>query len=278
MRTQETFSLMKSAKDIGVALDADGDRIGVILNDDSPLPAAEGGSAFDYRQHMQGLRLQLNGAVKEVTDAEDEHAARSIRASREQKDRDAVARVAYDKMVTERQGLEAFHPDGSFELAFLKGKTPRVPERLYEQLVQTVKLLHQPAVEPREPKSTSLKLDLEQVAQNLEPCIPDLRAAIDRADRANKEAEGSLVAKRKAVRQLRRTVVWVGRTTEGLFYLAGEDELARRIRKSTRRQLRPSEQATAAESSSEESSPEAATSEASTSETSEVTPEAAAEA
>ncbi len=264
MRTEESHALMKSAKDIGVALDADGERIGGTLNEQSPLPAVEGASAFDYRLHMQGLGLQLDESVKQVTDAEDEHAARLIRASREQKDRDAVAGVAYNKMVTERQGLETHYPDGSFELAFLKGKTPRVPERLHEQLVQTVKLLNQPAVELREPKSNSFNLDLEKVAENLELCIPDLRGAIDRANRASKEAEGSLVARNEAVQQLRRTVVWVGRTTEGLFYLAGEDELAKRIRKSVRRPLRPSEQSAEQESTSEDSTSEASTSEDST--------------
>ena len=273
MRTQETYSLIKAARDIGVAIDADGDRIGGKLNEQNPLPAGEGESAFDYRQHMRSLRLQLDASVEHVAEAEDGHAARLIRLSREQSERESVTDDAYGKMVTERQGLEAFYPRGGFELAFLKGKTPRVPERLLEQLVQTVKLLKQPAVEPREPKSDSFNLDLEKVAKNLEPCIPDLRGAIDRYRRASKEVEGSLVAKQKAVKQLRRTVVWVGRTTEGLFFLAEEDELARRIRKSTRRQLRPSEQAAA-----EESKGEAPPSEASASDAPEATPEAQAEA
>ena len=60
-------------------------------------------------------------------------------------------------------------------------------------------------------------------------------------DAANKEAEGTLLAKREAVDVLRRTVIWVGRTTEGQFHLAGEDELAERIRTSTRRPIRSSE-------------------------------------
>ncbi len=274
MRTQETFSLTKSAKEIGVALDADGERIGGKLNEQSPLPAVEGGSAFDYRTHMQSLRLQLNEATAAVADAEDEHAVRLIRVAREQSDRDAVAKVSYDKMVTERQGLEAFYPRGSFELAFIKGNTPRVPERLHEQLVQTVKLLNKPAVEPRAPRSSSFNVDLEKVAENLEPEIPALRGAIDRADRASKEAEGSMLAKQKAIAQLRRTVVWVGKTAEGLFYLAGEDELARRIRKSTRRPARPSEQEPAEQESTSEETP----SEASLTEAPEATPEASAEA
>ena len=74
-------------------------------------------------------------------------------------------------------------------------------------------------------------------------------------------AEGTLVIKRKAIEVLRRTLLWVGRTAEGLFHLADESELAERIRTFTRRPLRRSE-----ESASEESTPEASTSEESTGE------------
>ncbi len=263
MRTEETFGLMKSAKEIGVSLDADGDRIGGLLNEQSPLPAVDGEAAFDYRKHMQGLGLQLGEAKQQVVDAEDEHAARLIRVSRQKSDRDEVGKACYDKTVTTRQGLETLYPSGAFELAFLKGTTPRNPERLREQLVQSVKLLKNPAVEPREPEDDAFSVDLEKVVAKLEPSITDLSAAIDRYDRAKKEAEGSLVVKRLAIVQLRRTVVWVGRTTEGLFYLAGEDDLAKRIRKSTRRPLRHAEQKAEAAASEETPQSEDSPSEAS---------------
>ncbi len=259
MRTQETFSLMKSAKEIAVAIVTDGDRIGGRLNEINPLPVEEGEPAFDYRKHMQSLGLQLEEAQADVVAAEDEHAARKIRVARRRSELDEVGRVSYDKMVVARQGLETVYESGSYELAFLTGKTPRAPERLYGQLEQSVGLLKQPAVEPRQPKSKAVSIDHDQVLEDLEPELPLLRGAIDRHARTKKEAEGSLVAKQEAVRNLRRTVVWVGRTTEGLFYLAGEDELAKRIRTSTRRPLRPSEESSEepAEDSPSESSAEA---------------------
>lgn len=269
MRTQQTFSLMKAAKEIAVAIETDGDRIGGLLNEQDPLPVVEGEPVFDYRKHMQSLRLQLNSAKDQVANAEDEHSVRLIRVARRQSERDEVAQASYDKTVAARQGLEGLYPDGGFELAFLSGKTPRVPEKLLEQLVQTVKLLKQPAVEPREPKDDAFSVDLEKIVTNLEPSITDLRGAVDRVDRASKEAEGSLVVKRKAIEQLRRTVLWVGRTTEGLFYLAEEDDLAKRIRKSTRRPLRRSEQAEAASAEEASSAEEVSPAEASPTEVSE---------
>ena len=262
MRTEESFALMKSAKDIGVAIDADGDRVGGLLNEQDPLPVGDGEPAFDYRRHLRSLRLQLDAARDQVALTEDEHAARLIRVARRRSERKEVASAAYDEMVIARQGLETLYPQGSFELAYLSGQTPRAPERLHEQMAQTVKLLKQPAVELREPKSDSFSLDLEKVVAKLDPAITDLGDAIGRVDLANKEAEGTLVVKREAIQQLRRTVVWVGRTVEGLFVLADEDELAKRIRKSTRRPLRPSEQAAQA-SPSEASASETAPPEAS---------------
>ena len=56
----------------------------------------------------------------------------------------------------------------------------------------------------------------------------------------------------------RRTVSGVGRTAEGLFHLAGEDELAKRMRASTRRRQRPSKKAE--EPAAEDRGPESETS------------------
>ncbi len=242
MRTQETFALQRSAREIGVAIDTDGDRIGDSLNEQNPLPVVEGEPAFDYKKHMQSLKLQLQSAEGEAVAAEDEHAARQIRVARQRSELDDVAKVSYDKMVVVRQNLETVYPSGSFELAFLKGQTPRAPERLFGQLEQSVGLLKKPAVAPRQPKSEAVTVDLDKILAELEPEVPVLRGSLDRFLRAKKETEGSLVARREAVQKLRRTVVWVGRTTEGLFFLAGEEELAKRIRTSTRRPLRPSEE------------------------------------
>jgi hypothetical protein len=256
MRSQETLSLFKSAKEIRVAIDADGERIGGLLNEIHPLPVPEGEPTFDYRRHFEHLAHQLDMAVGDTELAEDEHSARQIRVARFQSERDDAVKSGYDTLVWARQGLESLYPNGGFELGFLKGDTPRVPDRLLEQLGQTVKLLREPAVDLREVRVRGFSADFGEVASELESEVAAVQAVLDRLGRANKDAEGTLVAKRKAIEVLRRTLLWAGRTAEGLFHLAGESELAERIRKSTRRPPRPSEPEPTAEPAPEEPAPE----------------------
>jgi len=241
MRSQETFSLLQSAKEIRVAVETDGDRVGGLLNEQHPLPVEEGEPAFDYRQHMRHLVHQLELAADETIVAEDDHSAQKILVSRLQDERDEVVDVTYDKLVSARQGFESIYKRGGFEMAHVSGNTPRVPDKLIEQLGQSIRLLRQPVVAPRGLKVEGFSVDLGAVADSLETGAADLRGALDRLEGARKVSEGLLVTKRKKIEVLRRTILWVGRTTEGLFHLAGEDDLADRIRKSTRRPARPSE-------------------------------------
>ncbi len=237
------FSLMQSAKEIRVALETDGDRIGGLLNEVNPLPVDDGEPAFDYRRHLQHLVLQMGSAVDRAVEAEDSHGNSLIRVSRLRDERNVVLDDSFDKLVAARQGLESLYPRGGFELANVSGDTPRVPARLVEQLTQTVKVLRQPPVQPRTYKVEGFSVDLDAVANDLETGQQELRAAIDLLDGGRKEAEGTLLDKREAIDELRRTILWVGRTSEGLFHLAGESGLADRIRSSTRRPARPSEEA-----------------------------------
>ena len=75
--------------------------------------------------------------------------------------------------------------------------------------------------------------------------------------RTQEVAEETLEAKRKAVKEFDRTLLWVARTAEGLFHLAGQPELAERIRSTTRRPGRPQDDgSTGEEASADASTPE----------------------
>ena len=114
MRTEESFGLMKSAKDIGVAIDADGDRVGGLLNEQDPLPVGDGDPAFDYGRHLRSLRAQLDAAKEKVAVTEDEHAARLIRVARQYSERKEVATGRYDEVAVWHRALTAEEIDGLF--------------------------------------------------------------------------------------------------------------------------------------------------------------------
>ncbi len=243
MKLQETYGLMRTAKEIRVALETDGDRIGELLNSKRPPPTGEGDPVFDYRAQMGHLIHELDGSVDRLVVTEEEHSERQIRLDRARAERKKVVSTNHAKLVATREGLESIYPNGAYELAFVSGTTPRVPLKLIEQLEQTVKLLRDPPVALRETKSPAFSVDLEIAASDLEAGIPELRGLVDKVDSARKEAVGTQLIRRDAIDELHRTIIWVGRTSEGLFYLAEEDELAKRIRSSTRRSKRPSEEA-----------------------------------
>ncbi len=247
MRTQGAFALLEGAKEIRVALVAAGLRIAGLLAERYPPPVVDGAPLFDYGKQVQHLIFGLETGEGEVVAAEDAHMKQEVKVSRLRTERDEKAKDNHGKLVAVRQGFDGLHGDkGSFEAAFVKGKVPRNAKRLVGQLEQSVTLLNDPAVAPRTLKVAGFNVEYSAVASDLEAGRLDLKATVDQLDEVSKLAEGTMLARREAIDELRRTVIWAGRSAEGLFERAGESELAKRIRTSTRRPLRPSEEQAAA--------------------------------
>lgn len=253
MRTQETFALLQAAEEIRVALTIDGERIGGLLNERYPPPVIDGEPLFDHPKQMRHLLHELDSSESALIAAEDGYMSQQVVVSRLQSDRDEAVDVNYRKLIAVRQSLDGLHGDKSgFEMALVSGKTPRSASRLLEQLAQSVTLLQQPAVEPREARVAGINVDPAAVAADLESAMATLRDVAGRLREGRKRAEVLLVAKRKVIAEFRRTILWAGRSAEGLFHRAGESELAERIRSSTRRPLRPSEEAPPEETAPED--------------------------
>ncbi len=242
MRTLAAFALLQGAKEIRVALIAAGIRIATLLTERHPPPVVDGEPLFDYHKQVQHLIYELETSESGVVAAEDAHMKEEVRVSRLRTERNQQFKDNLEKLVAVRQGFDGLQGDkGSFETVFVSGKAPRSPKRLMEQLTQSVVLLNDPAVEPRGFKVTGFNVDYSAVSEDLETGRQELSTTVDRLDEESKRAEGTMLTRRKAIDELRSTVIWAGRSAEGLFERAGEDELAKRIRTSTRRPLRQSE-------------------------------------
>ena len=244
MRTQAAFGLVQTAREIRVALVSAGERVIGLLTRKYPPPEIDGEPLFDYGKQVEHLKHELDSAESKVIAAEDEHMRKDVVVSRLRTERDEIVDANHDKLAAARQGLDGAHGDkAGFETAFVSGKTPRNPRKLEGQLEQSAKLLREPAVEPRKLRIAGFDVDYSTVADDLDAGRLEVRDVADRLDLANKEAEGTMLARREAIDELQSTVIWAGRSAEGLFHRAGEHELAKRVRSSTARPPRPSEQA-----------------------------------
>lgn len=260
MRSQTAFDLLKSAKEIRVALDTNGSQIAASLAEKYPPPIVDDRPLIEYDRQIQHLVHGLQAAEAQVIETEDAHMKQVVRVSRLRSERDEAASTNYDKLLAARQGLDGLQGiKGSFETAFVAGRAPRQPDRLLDQLAQSVALLDDPPVELRAVKIAGFDIEPKAMARDLEAGMNELSAIVDRLDAENKITESTMLVRRKAIAELKNTVIWAGRTAEGLFQRADEPELAKRIRTSTRRQLRPSEQASAPADSEPETSTEAST-------------------
>ncbi len=125
-----------------------------------------------------------------------------------------------------------------------------------EQMLEFLERLRAPetAAKLGQPQPGRSAIELEPLADAVGGEIEAYKALMTEIREQRKRADETLIAKRQAIKENRRTIVNVARVQEGLYRLAGLDELADRIRAATprRRKAKPPETEKAAEASAAE--------------------------
>ncbi|MEM9494314.1 MAG: hypothetical protein AAGC55_34530, partial [Myxococcota bacterium] len=115
----------------------------------------------------------------------------------------------------------------------LAGNRPRRPGELAEYIGAAITLLRQ------YPQTASDSLagtfDSEQVARTLDDVLAPLRAGIADVIRERRELEARLIERNRALDEWNKAYRGVASSLTGLYTLAGADELAQRIRPTSRR-------------------------------------------
>ncbi len=134
------------------------------------------------------------------------------------------------------------------------GPTLRDPSGLVKQVRETVNFLGSPKVTL--PVVEGFTIDYSQVAGRLATKADGLEEVLDQVAEARKQAEVTRLKKNDAIKAYDRAFLYVGRTIEGLFNIAGLHDAADRVRPSVRRPGRraqddtgPADQETASEAS-----------------------------
>jgi len=242
MRSRASFVRIQSVEEVRASLATYGGGIAERLQQRLGVPAGEGEASLtsvSYQAVFEDLEGDLARAQSELVKAEDRHLRRLIRVSKLRRLRDDLTSQATDRLVTNRRFLvSAFGPDRGFEVAALDGKSPREYKTLIDQIDQTIQLLREPEGELPVVVADGGQIDLETMAAAFEKDLAELRQMGGRFERAQKAAAETVIAKTKAIQAFNGVFPSVARVLEGFFRLAGEPELAERVRTSARRVTR----------------------------------------
>lgn len=283
MRRIEVSKRLGSVEEVRGSLAAHRNLIRDNLDVQRP-PAPDTGFSYEVMfDHFDG---ELAKVESRLVEAEDRHTKQLARIRQLRRRRDEGVTDTYNKQTATRGIISNLYgKDYDFELAAVSGKTPVSSRILAEQVDQTVKFLRSPVGEPSE-KVAGVGLDFETLADDLERGQRRLIQVRAELVEATKFADGTRQNTNRAIKDFDLVFLWIARSLEGLFRLAGEEDLAERIRTSVRRVTRrqaeqDTEQAESEESSSDDSSEEgaeSATSESAESATSESAESATSEA
>lgn len=263
MKKKNFSKRRRSLREVRASVHTHRDKVGSLLEQ---RPAAlalatPDGGVFSCKPHFDLMDGELVTLDRGLVAADDAHTRNLVRIVELRKESEDLTADVYEKQVSARRVLSGTYGSGhDFELAAIEGATPQFSETLAGQVDQTVKLLREPAAAEPSKKIRGVELDREEMAEDLKENLGKLLDARTQLQRTRKAADGTLVELKAARKRFDKTFPWVAGNLESLFRLAGEFELADRIRTSTRRVTRrqadPEEEAT-----EEAASPEAASQE-----------------
>lgn len=178
------------------------------------------------------LQRALKNSRDAMVQADTAHETELADDPRAREARDEAAAKLSDKVIELRSVITGMY-GAATSRAVIVGQTPRDPvalERFVGEIVQNLGAVTWPA-----PRFAGAGLDAKAVAQDLSGAREALQAALTQVASEEREAQGSLSKKNQAIDEYDRGFTGVATTLAGLFTLAGEAELAEKVRPSTRR-------------------------------------------
>jgi len=235
-----------------------GPRVSAVITEKFGPRLAEGETVPDFQQVQRFFLGILQAARARMEAAEVEHLD-ELAGDGERRTLRQQAFDALKSTVLEQRDFfaGAFGPDKAEMLGF-PPQIGRSPLELLRQGERLVQHLSDPAAELPPPRLGQVTLDLAGTAAAVMPEVEGLQSAMDAAGREVKLAQATQLDRDRAVEELDATLLWVARSLEAIYRLAGETELADRIRPAARRPGRPEigeDEETAAEEAESGSTP-----------------------
>jgi len=247
--SQEAFDQLATSEEIVTSIETHGVEVAAILQEkwttrpaspDSTLQA-DAPNPPDYLGQLFALKDELNTSATALTEADQLHVHQLARLIELREDREAVRKRASDKFSIARRTLdELLGGEGkAFVLAGFEGPTARTPKKLLRQIDLAVPRLYTPNGKLAQHKVAGITVDTTEMASDLEEVAGELRVAQTEFRRMRRVVQASRKEKNRRLEEHRTNNLWTARIVEGYYQLAGETELAERLRPITNRTSRP---------------------------------------
>ncbi len=165
------------------------------------------------------------------------------RSYRDQKAKESLFRGRRDDWMTKvnsdvvglRQALKGIYSEEKLvEFGFAR-RTPQQPGELLEQTSHLVTRLRNPELDLSGARFGEFRFESSDLAKNLAGSVTGLSASVGELVREERQSEAMKLAKDDALSDYNKSFLWIARTVESLCQLAGLEEVARRVRPSSRR-------------------------------------------
>ncbi len=200
-------------------------------------------SAPDWNQLQEWGIAALEASAAEVRESDRAHRKTRVRLSDARRDRNGKMSLITAAHRALRQSFTGTYGAASLPLVGLGEAPVRPLLAVREQMREVVGRMRDPqlATALPAPLAGQKPIDLESVADARDDEIGDLEVQMGRVGALRKQKDEALVARDEAMKRNRRVYSNVGRLLEGVYRLAGLDELANRIRATTRAARRKAE-------------------------------------
>lgn len=219
---------------------------------------AEEGQQPDFRALLQVMKDKLGVSRQKLSLAEEQSISLVKRAIELRDERQLLTDGLYGDLSSMRRTVEELYRGrgngkvSAFIVAGIQGPTAQRPIRLLRQVDLATKHLLQPGLAFPASRFGEGQLEPTQLAAVLQPRAERLRQVQADLRRVGSELNARRKEKNQALAAHRETLIWVTRSAESLFHLAGEHELAERIRPARRPGRRPGAVADAAGDTSQD--------------------------
>ncbi len=201
----------------------------------------EGQEKPDFQATLRALKDKLGDSREKLSLAE-ERLIGLIRQAVELRDeRQELMGGLYDDFSSMRRTVEELYRGkgkdnvNAFVVAGIQGPTAQRPTKLLRQIDLAILHLQQPGLEFPVSRFGETRLEPSKLANVLKPRCDRLHQVQSELRGVGSEMNASRKQKNRALEAHKETFLWVAQGAEALFHLAGEHELAKRVRTSTHR-------------------------------------------